>query len=85
MQVLLRDVAARAGVSLATASRVLSGGRAGVSVQSREAVANAARELEYVPNVHAQALARAGGEHRDQGRHAAEAAIRMAALRAELA
>ena len=63
MQVLLRDVAARAGVSLATASRVLSGGRAGVSVQSREAVANAARELEYVPNVHAQALARAGSAH----------------------
>jgi len=32
-----------------------------------------------------QALARAGGDRRDQGRHAAEAAIRMAALRAELA
>ncbi|MGP0103712.1 MAG: 6,7-dimethyl-8-ribityllumazine synthase [Solirubrobacteraceae bacterium] len=32
-----------------------------------------------------QALARAGGGKRDQGRHAAEAAIRMAALRAELA
>lgn len=32
-----------------------------------------------------QALARAGGDKRDQGRHAAEAAIRMAALRAELA
>jgi len=31
-----------------------------------------------------QALARAGGGKRDQGRHAAEAAIRMAALRAEL-
>jgi 6,7-dimethyl-8-ribityllumazine synthase len=32
-----------------------------------------------------QALARAGGDKRDQGRHAAEAAIRLAALRAELA
>jgi 6,7-dimethyl-8-ribityllumazine synthase len=31
-----------------------------------------------------QALARAGGDKRDQGRHAAEAVIRMAALRAEL-
>ena len=32
-----------------------------------------------------QALARAGGDKRDQGRHAAEAVIRMAALREELA
>jgi len=32
-----------------------------------------------------QALARAGGDKRDQGRHAAEAVIRMAALRAQLA
>ncbi len=32
-----------------------------------------------------QALARAGGGKRDQGRHAAEAVLRMAALRAELA
>ena len=31
-----------------------------------------------------QALARAGGDKRDQGRHAAEAVIRMALLRAEL-
>jgi 6,7-dimethyl-8-ribityllumazine synthase len=31
-----------------------------------------------------QALARAGGGRRDQGRHAAEAALRMAALRREL-
>ncbi len=31
-----------------------------------------------------QALARAGGEERDQGRHAAEAVLRMAALRREL-
>jgi 6,7-dimethyl-8-ribityllumazine synthase len=32
-----------------------------------------------------QALARAGGDKRDQGRHAAEAVIRMAELRTELA
>jgi 6,7-dimethyl-8-ribityllumazine synthase len=32
-----------------------------------------------------QALARAGGDKRDQGRHAAEAVVRMAQLRAELA
>ena len=32
-----------------------------------------------------QALARAGGERRDHGRQAAEAVMRMAALRAELA
>jgi len=31
-----------------------------------------------------QALARAGGDKRDQGRHAAEAVLRMAALRDEL-
>jgi len=31
-----------------------------------------------------QALARAGGGRRDQGRHAAEAVLRLAALRAEL-
>jgi 6,7-dimethyl-8-ribityllumazine synthase len=31
-----------------------------------------------------QALARTGGDKRDQGRHAAEAVIRMAALRREL-
>jgi 6,7-dimethyl-8-ribityllumazine synthase len=32
----------------------------------------------------AQALARAGGDKRDQGRHAAEAVLQMAALRAKL-
>jgi 6,7-dimethyl-8-ribityllumazine synthase len=32
-----------------------------------------------------QALARAGGDKRDQGRHAAEAVLRMSALRAQLA
>jgi 6,7-dimethyl-8-ribityllumazine synthase len=32
-----------------------------------------------------QALARSGGDHRDNGYHAAEVVLRMAALRAELA
>ena len=35
-------------------------------------------------NTMEQALARAGGDKRDQGRHAAEAVLRMAALRTEL-
>jgi 6,7-dimethyl-8-ribityllumazine synthase len=35
-------------------------------------------------NTMAQALARAGGGKRDQGRHAAEAVLRMAALREQL-
>jgi len=36
-------------------------------------------------NTMEQALARAGGDKRDSGRHAAEAVLRMAQLRAELA
>jgi len=59
----LRDVAQRAGVSVATASRVLSGSPEGVSAPRREAVLTAARTLQYVPNAHAQALARAGTTH----------------------
>jgi LacI family transcriptional regulator len=58
MTVRLRDVAARAGVSIATASRVLTGGDAsGVRAERRAAVIAAARDLRYVPNVHARALA----------------------------
>lgn len=54
----LDDVAQRAGVSLATASRVLngSGGRS-VGEALRERVLAATRELGYRPNAHAQALA----------------------------
>ncbi len=63
MSARLRDVAQRAGVSVATASRVLSGRAAGVSPGRREAVVQAARTLQYVPNAHAQALARAGTAH----------------------
>ncbi len=63
MSARLRDVAQRAGVSVATASRVLSGNADGVARERREAVVAAARTLHYVPNAHAQALARAGTTH----------------------
>jgi LacI family transcriptional regulator len=55
----LADIAAEAGVSLATASRVLSGSRDRVSDRLAARVEEAARALQYVPNAHAQALARA--------------------------
>lgn len=57
-QIRLQDVAERAGVSIATASRILGdpgyGGRAGL----RERVSAAAVELGYRPNLHARALAK---------------------------
>ncbi|SFN91755.1 transcriptional regulator, LacI family [Geodermatophilus obscurus] len=55
--VLLSEVAARAGVSLATASRVLSGRRS-VGEPYRGRVLAAARDLRYTPNAQAQAVAR---------------------------
>lgn len=54
----LSDVAARAGVSSATASRVLSNSSYGVKPELRERVLSAASALHYVPNAHARALAR---------------------------
>jgi LacI family transcriptional regulator len=63
MSAKLRDVALRAGVSVATASRALSGSAGGVRSERREAVVAAAHALQYVPNAHAQALARAGTTH----------------------
>ena len=54
----LAEVAAQAGVSLATASRVLNGSKRGVAEDLRARVLAAAKELGYVPNAHAQALAR---------------------------
>lgn len=53
--VTLKDVAARAGVSSATASRVLSGNPA-TSPEARERVAAAVRELDFHPNAQARAL-----------------------------
>lgn len=49
------DVAAKAGVSLSTVSRVVSG-RTPVSPKLREKVLAAVRELDYRPNAAAQAL-----------------------------
>lgn len=54
----LSDVASRAGVSLATASRVLNGSDRTVGEALRERVLAAAAELSYSPNTHAQAMAR---------------------------
>lgn len=59
MAVTIVDVARRAGVSVATASRVLSGSSYGVSPELRARVLAAARELNYIPNAHARALVRA--------------------------
>lgn len=54
----LHDVAAKAGVSLATASRVLNGSERKVAESFREKVELAAEELGYTANVSAQATAR---------------------------
>jgi LacI family transcriptional regulator len=58
----LADVAARAEVSTATASRVLNGTSHSVSDDLRERVLVAARELHYTPNAHAQAVARGASD-----------------------
>ncbi|MET9499198.1 LacI family DNA-binding transcriptional regulator [Streptomyces sp. NPDC006552] len=55
----IRDVAARAGVSVATVSRVLAGNYP-TSAASRTKVLRAAKDLDYVANAHARALAGAG-------------------------
>jgi LacI family transcriptional regulator len=57
--VTLQDVAVRAGVSQATASRVLNGSARVPGVGVADRVRAAARELGYVANAQAQALARA--------------------------
>jgi LacI family transcriptional regulator len=54
----LEAVARSAGVSLATASRVLNGGNRIVKAEYRDRVLAAAKQLQYMPNAHAQALAR---------------------------
>src|SRR4051812_30226321 len=56
--VTLRDVAERARVSLATASRVLNGSNRTVNAELAARVGRAAAELRYVSNGPAQALAR---------------------------
>ena len=54
-RVTIKDVAVRAGVSVATVSRVL-GGDYPVLPATRNKVMRAVRELDYVPNAHARAL-----------------------------
>ncbi|MCI4065765.1 LacI family transcriptional regulator [Micromonospora sp. R77] len=54
----LADVARRAGVSPATASRVINGSSKPVAGELRERVLRAVADLRYVPNAHAQLLAR---------------------------
>lgn len=56
-QITIADVAKSAGVSTATAGRVV-GGYGNVSEKSREKVLRAVRELNYRPNVVAQSLRR---------------------------
>ncbi len=53
----MKEVAERAGVSLATVSRVLNGSSA-VSIDKRRAVMDWIRRLDYRPNTTAQTLAR---------------------------
>lgn len=54
----LDDVAREAGVSVATASRVINGSSRNVAESYRERVIDAARRLDYSPNASAQAVAR---------------------------
>jgi len=55
----LADVARLAGVSQATASRIVNGSDKLVTEELRARVLRAVAELQYVPNAHAQQLARA--------------------------
>src|SRR3954462_14649010 len=55
----LADVARRAGVSTATVSRIINNSPKPVGDALRERVLAAVAELQYVPNAHAQQLARA--------------------------
>ena len=55
----IRDVAARAGVSPSTAARVVAGNYP-VAPATRAKVQKAMRELDYVPNAQARALAKGG-------------------------
>lgn len=63
MASLMKDVAARAGVSLSTVSHVLSGSqRLAISEETQKRVLAAALELNYHPNPHARNLARRVGD-----------------------
>jgi LacI family transcriptional regulator len=58
MSITIKDVAAKAGVSPSTVSRVLND-RPGISPQTRERVLQAVQELNYSPSVAARSLATA--------------------------
>lgn len=64
-QATIRDVAKLAGVSLATASRVMNDNNYPVSAQLRQKVKDAAQQLDYVPNAMARSLK--GDVRRDIG------------------
>ena len=55
MNINIYDVSKKAGVSIATVSRVLNG-NARVSEKTRDKVINAMKELDYTPNVFARGL-----------------------------
>jgi len=57
MNITIKEVAARAGVSIATVSRVINNSGV-VHQQTRDAIMLAATELQYVPNVSARNLSR---------------------------
>ncbi len=56
-KITIKEVAERAGVSIATVSRVINNSGI-VTQQTREAIMLAAKELQYVPNVSARNLSR---------------------------
>jgi len=55
MATTLKDIAALAGVSIATASRVLSG-KSGIKASTRETVVQIAKDLGYVPDLLAKSM-----------------------------
>jgi LacI family transcriptional regulator len=59
-RVTIKDVAVHAGVSVASVSRVLSGGNYPVSDAVRSRVMRVVRDLDYVTNAHARSLAGGG-------------------------
>lgn len=78
MAVTVKDIAQRAGVSIATVSRVTSGGD-NVSQETRERVLAAISQLRYSPNAHAAQLARGSSgitRNRKPGRRSAQNAPR---------
>ena len=58
--VTLKDIAARAGVSMMTVSRSLNGRQDKVSSETAERIRAIAKEMGYVPNSSARSLA---GDH----------------------